>query len=316
MSKTSSNTRPAISSWPLAEISVTATSEASATAGGTQGASNAVEPCLLRLEHISKRFGQVQVLTDVSFDIPAGQVTALTGDNGAGKSVLIKCIAGIHTPDTGRILWRGEPVRIRRPADASALGIETVYQDLALCDNLDVAENMFLGRERNRHGLLTTGPMEIETRETLRDLSVTTLRSVHQRVGSLSGGQRQAVAIAKAVLWHSKLVIMDEPTAALGVRQTEVVLQLVHRLAERGLAVILISHNMNDVFKVADRVAVLFLGRLAGVYRTQDVDTQVVVQLMTSGHSPRLDGLGIDGANDGPGPVDRSVPVRTAGGRR
>ena len=228
-------------------------------------------PPLLRLEHISKSFGTVQALSDITADFPAGQVTALAGDNGAGKSVLIKCIAGIHAADSGRILWNGRPVHIRKPADAATLGIETVYQHLALCDNLDVAENMFLGRESTRHGVLDDVPMEKAARKTLRDLSVTTLQSVHQRAGSLSGGQRQAVAIAKAVLWHSKLVIMDEPTAALGVQQTQVVLRLVRRLAERGLAVILISHNMNDIFSVADRIAVLFLGRLAGVFQARHV---------------------------------------------
>jgi ABC-type sugar transport system ATPase subunit len=242
----------------------------------------------LRLTGISKSFGQVHALTDVSLDIPAGQVTALAGDNGAGKSVLIKCVAGIHLPDRGQFYWEGRPVHPRSPAEAAALGIETVYQDLALCDNLDVVSNMFLGRERTRHAVLDDDAMEIAARDTLLGLGVTTLRSVRQRVGSLSGGQRQAVAIAKAVLWNSKLVIMDEPTAALGVSQTEVVLTLVRRLADRGLAVVIVSHNMNDVFRVADRIAVLYLGRLAGAYPTRDVDQQVVVELMTAGTSARI----------------------------
>ena len=212
---------------------------------------------LLRLRGIGKSFGAVHALVDIDLDIPAGQVTALAGDNGAGKSVLIKCIAGIHTPDTGEILWEGKPVRIRTPREAAALGIETVHQDLALCDNLDIVQNMFLGRERVRHLTLAEDDMEKSAGETLRGLAVTTVRSVRQLVASLSGGQRQSVAIAKAVLWNSKLVIMDEPTAALGVAQTAMVLSLVRRLADRGLAVLLVSHNMNDVFEVADRVAVL-----------------------------------------------------------
>jgi ABC-type sugar transport system ATPase subunit len=245
-------------------------------------------PPLLRLEGISKSFGPVQALTDVSFDVPAGQVTALAGDNGAGKSVLIKCIAGIYTPDAGQLYWQGKPIQLRKPHDASALGIETVYQDLALCDNLDVVQNMFLGRERLRHLLLNEGSMEQSAGSTLRSLAVTSVRSIRQRVASLSGGQRQSVAIAKSVLWHSKLVIMDEPTAALGVAQTAVVLDLVRRLADRGIAVIVISHNMNDVFEVADRIAVLYLGHFVGVHPTVELDKQIVVDLMTSGRSSRL----------------------------
>jgi ABC-type sugar transport system ATPase subunit len=242
---------------------------------------------LLRIRGVKKKFGPVQALAGVDLDIPAGQVTALVGDNGAGKSVLIKCIAGIHVPDAGEFTWEGQPVRIRTPRDAAALGIETVYQDLALCDNLDIVQNMFLGREKLRHGVLDEDRMELAAKETLHSLGVTTVTSVRQPVGSLSGGQRQAVAIAKAVLWHSKLVIMDEPTAALGVQQTEVVLGLVQRLAERGLGVIVVSHNMNDVFDVADRIAVLYLGRLAGVFTTEELTKETVVDLMTAGHSER-----------------------------
>jgi ABC-type sugar transport system ATPase subunit len=244
---------------------------------------------LLQLRGISKSFGAVRALADVDLDVPAGLVTALAGDNGAGKSVLVKCIAGIHQPDAGRILWEGRPVQIPTPSEAAALGIESVYQDLALCDNLDIVQNMFLGRERVRHHILLDEPrMEVEAAATLRDLSVSTVQSVRQRVSSLSGGQRQSVAVAKAVLWHSKLVIMDEPTAALGVTQTATVLKLIRRLAEQGLAVILISHNMNDVFMVADRIAVLHLGRMVATGPLNDFDRQLVVELMTSGSSDRL----------------------------
>jgi len=243
---------------------------------------------LLQLRRVSKSFGAVHALQDVSLDIDAGQVTALAGDNGAGKSVLIKCIAGIHTPDTGEILWKGGRVHIRTPRDAAALGIETVHQDLALCDNLDIVQNMFLGRERLRWGFtLDEEAMEKSAAKTLHSLAVTTVRSVRQPVKSLSGGQRQSVAIAKAVLWNSELVIMDEPTAALGVAQTAMVLSLVRTLADRGLAVLLVSHNMNDVFQVADRIAVLRLGRLVDVRPTGESDPQIVVDLMTTGTSTR-----------------------------
>jgi ABC-type sugar transport system ATPase subunit len=242
---------------------------------------------LLQLRGVGKSFGAVHALVDIDLDIPAGQVTALTGDNGAGKSVLIKCIAGIHTPDTGKILWEGKPVRIRTPRDAAALGIETVHQDLALCDNLDIVQNMFLGRERVRHLTLAEDDMEKSAGETLQSLAVTTVRSVRQLVASLSGGQRQSVAIAKAVLWNSKLVIMDEPTAALGVAQTAMVLSLVRRLASHGLAVLLVSHNMNNVLEVADRFAVLRLGRLVDVRPRSEIDAQIVVDLMTTGASTR-----------------------------
>ena len=247
---------------------------------------DAGEP-LLSLRAINKHFGAVQALTDVDLDIPAGAVTALAGDNGAGKSVLIKCIAGIHTPTSGEILWAGQPVHIRTPRDASALGIETVHQDLALCDNLDIVQNMFLGRERARNLLLDEEDMEKSAGATLKSLAVTTVRSIRQPVASLSGGQRQSVAIAKAVLWNSRLVIMDEPTAALGVAQTTMVLDLVRRLADRGLAVLLVSHNMNDVFQVADRIAVLRLGRMVAVRPTAEMDRQIVVDLMTTGASSR-----------------------------
>jgi ABC-type sugar transport system ATPase subunit len=242
---------------------------------------------LLRLRGITKRFGAVQALTAVDLDIPVGQVTALAGDNGAGKSVLIKCISGIHPPDEGEIFWDGREVHVHHPRDAAALGIETVYQDLALCDNLDIVQNMFLGRERRRGLALDENAMERAAADTLKSLAVTTVRSIRQPVASLSGGQRQSVAIAKAVLWNSRFVIMDEPTAALGVAQTAMVLDLVRQLADRGLAVMIVSHNMNDVFQVADRIAVLHLGRMAAVRPAAELDRQMVVDLMTSGATTR-----------------------------
>ena len=242
---------------------------------------------LLRLRGISKSFGAVQALTDVDLDVRAGEVTALVGDNGAGKSVLIKTVAGIHSPDHGEIEWEGRTVRIRTPRDAAALGIETVYQDLALCNNLDIVENMFLGRERTRSYLLDEEQMDKAAQDTLSSLAVTTVRSIRQPVASLSGGQRQSVAIAKSVLWNAKLVIMDEPTAALGVAQTRMVLELVRRLAEMGHAALIISHNMNDVFEVADRMAVLYLGRMVAVRPAAEMDRQIAVDLMTSGASSR-----------------------------
>jgi ABC-type sugar transport system ATPase subunit len=242
---------------------------------------------LLQLRGIQKSFGAVRALSDVNLEVPAGQVSALVGDNGAGKSVLIKCIAGIHSPDGGEILWEGHAAHIRSPRDSAALGIETVHQDLALCDNLDIVQNMFLGRERVRHLTLAEENMETAAAETLDSLAVTTVRSIRQPVASLSGGQRQSVAIAKAVLWNSKLVIMDEPTAALGVAQTAMVLSLVRRLADRGLAVMLVSHNMNDVFEVADRIAVLRLGQVVAERPAAEMDHQIVVDLMTTGASSR-----------------------------
>ncbi|WP_127903863.1 ATP-binding cassette domain-containing protein [Solirhodobacter olei] len=243
---------------------------------------------LLRARGIRKSFGAVQALSGADLDVPAGQVTALVGDNGAGKSVLIKCIAGIYEADGGEILWNGQPVRIRGPRDAAALGIEVVYQDLALCDNLDVVQNMFLGRERIAGGLLDEDAMEHAAAETLAGLQVTTLRSIRQPVSSLSGGQRQSIAVAKAVMWNSKLVILDEPTAALGVAQTRQVLALVRRLADQGLAVVMISHNLNDVFAVADRLAVLRLGRMVAQGPASEFDRPLAVELMTTGTSDRL----------------------------
>ncbi|HEX9033486.1 MAG TPA: ATP-binding cassette domain-containing protein [Streptosporangiaceae bacterium] len=236
---------------------------------------------------IGKHFGPVQALTGVDLDIPAGQVTALVGDNGAGKTTLIKCVAGIYEPSSGQMLWNGQPFHLRSPKDATDLGIATVYQDLALCDNLDIVQNMMLGHEPRRLGLLDEVSMELTAKQTLTDLAVTTVRSVRQPVGSLSGGQRQSVAVAKAVMQDARLVIMDEPTAALGVSQTELVLTLITRLANRGHAVIVISHNLNDIFRVADRIAVVYLGRLVSVGPAADYDRQSVVDLMTTGMSTR-----------------------------
>jgi ABC-type sugar transport system ATPase subunit len=243
---------------------------------------------LLSLRGVSKHFGAVQALYAVDLDLPAGQVTALCGDNGAGKSVLTKCIAGIHQPDAGEMLWEGRPVHIRTPGDAAALGIETVYQDLALADNLDIVQNMFLGRERLSGVFLDEDGMEQAAAQTLAGLHVTTVRSIRQPVATLSGGQRQAVAVAKAVMWNSKLVMLDEPTAALGVAQTRMVLDLVIRLKEQGLAVMVISHNLNDVFEVADRIAVLHLGRMVAQDSLSAFDRQSVVDYMTTGQSSRL----------------------------
>jgi len=242
----------------------------------------AAEP-LLRLEGVVKSFGAVHALRGVDLTAPAGQVTALVGDNGAGKSVTVKVVAGTYLPDKGQLHWEGRPVRLRSPRDSSALGIEVVYQDLALCDNLDVVQNMFLGREVTKRGLLVEDAMESAAMSTLADLRVTTVQSVRLPVAAMSGGQRQSVAVAKAVMWNSKLVILDEPTAALGVAQTHQVLELVRRLAERGLGVIIISHNLTDVFAVADRIAVMRLGRVVSEGPTTATDVQTVVEQMTTG---------------------------------
>jgi len=249
---------------------------------GASPGGNGAEP-LLRLQGIDKHFGPVQALYGVNLDLPAGQVTGLCGDNGAGKSVLTRTIAGVHHPDGGQIYFDGKPVHIRSTRDASALGIETVYQDLALADNLDIVQNMFLGRERLSHGLLDEDSMEREAAKTLTTLRVTTVRSIRQPVASLSGGQRQSVAVAKAVMWNSKLVMLDEPTAALGVVQTRSVLDLIKRLRDRGLAVMVISHNLNDIFEVADRIAVLYLGRMVAEGPVADFDRQSVVEYQTTG---------------------------------
>jgi D-xylose transport system ATP-binding protein len=240
---------------------------------------------LLSLRGMNKSFGAVHVLKDAGIDAWAGKVTALVGDNGAGKSTLVKGIAGIYSFDSGDYQFDGKSVHVSSPKQSAALGIEVVYQDLALCDNLDVVQNMFLGREMRTGLTLDETTMERRAQETLAGLSVRTLKSVRQKVSSLSGGQRQTVAIAKSVLWNSKLVILDEPTAALGVAQTEQVLQLVRRLADNGLAVILITHNMNDVMRVADSIAALYLGRTAAQVDAKDVTNTQIVELITAGFS-------------------------------
>jgi len=236
---------------------------------------------LLAATGITKRFGPVQALTDVDFEVGASEVVALVGDNGAGKSTLIKAIAGSQPSDEGQFVFAGDAVTIHTPQDAVKLGIATVYQDLALCDNLDVVENLYLGRERlmNR-ALLDEVTMEQHTRELLDSLAVTTLRSVRTEVGALSGGQRQSVAIARSLLGNPKLVVLDEPTAALGVAQTEQVLELIGRLRERGLGVVLISHNLRDVFDVADRIVVLRLGRREATFdRAASTESEVVAAI-------------------------------------
>ena len=258
-----------------------------ATMDATPGALVTDTP-LLELRDINKSFGPVHVLHDVDFTVLAGQVTALVGDNGAGKSTLVKCMAGIHTIDSGDYLFEGKPVTVHSPREAAALGIEVVYQDLALCDNLDIVQNMFLGREQRSGVILNESSMERLARKTLADLSVRTVKSVRQHVASLSGGQRQTVAIAKSVLWNSKVVLLDEPTAALGGAQTRQVLDLVRRLADAGLGVVLISHNMNDVFEVADRITALYLGRVAADVATSEVTHSQVVELITAGRSGGL----------------------------
>ncbi len=250
--------------------------------GGSRAARNGNAP-LLKLQQITKTFGPVKALTAVDLEIPPGEVTALVGDNGAGKSSLIKTVSGLWEPDGGQIIWEGAEVHLHGPRDAEALGITTIYQDLALCDNLDIVQNMFLGHEPMRRWVLDEATMELAARNTLDDLSVTTVRSVRQPVASLSGGQRQSVAVAKAVMSNAKLVIMDEPTAALGVAQTTMVLDLIKRLSDRGVAVLVISHNLNDVFEVANRISVLYLGRLVVSEAASQFDRQSVVEYMTTG---------------------------------
>ena len=262
--------------------------------GGPRKRSPGAGP-ILELKGVSKRFGAVQALHEVNFDVRPGEVTALVGDNGAGKSVTIKCIAGIYPIDEGEILWEGKPVQIGGPKDSAALGIEIVYQDLALADNLDVVQNMYLGREEvTPLRALDETKMEQRCSETLSSLSVTTIRSVRQTVAGLSGGQRQSIAVAKAVMWNSRLVILDEPTAALGVAQTRQVLDLVRRLADQGLAVMLVSHNLHDIFEVADRITVLRLGQSVDVFTKQDVTQQQVVHAITAGELKHVPGMVAD----------------------
>jgi len=249
-------------------------------------------PPKLMMKGISKSFGAVQALKDVDFAVGSGEVMALVGDNGAGKSTLVKCIAGIYPLDEGQILFEGRPVSIHGPKDAAKLGIEVVYQDLALCDNLDVVQNMYLGREKHdRLFRLDEAAMERRSADTLASLSVTTIRSIRQKVASLSGGQRQSVAVARAVMWNSQVVILDEPTAALGVAQTRQVLDLVTRLAEQNLAVVIISHNLHDIFEVADRITVLRLGRNAAVFDRRATTQDAVVHAITAGVATRVSGI-------------------------
>ena len=247
---------------------------------------------LLACTGISKAFGAVQALYHVDFEVRRGEVMGLVGDNGAGKSTLIKGIAGIYPFDEGEVRFEGDSVQIHSPRDAARLGIEVVYQDLALADNLDVVGNMFLGRERVRNGLVLDEPsMEHAAATTLASLSVTTLRSVRQRVIGLSGGQRQAMAVAKSVMWNSKLVILDEPTAALGVAQTRQVLDLVRRLAEQNLGVVIISHNLHDVFECADRITVLRLGQQVALLERAKTTQQEVVHAITAGALQHVPGM-------------------------
>ena len=247
---------------------------------------------ILELKGVSKHFGAVKALVNVNFEVHSGEVMALVGDNGAGKSTLVKGIAGIYPYDEGEIIFEGRPVNIHGPADTADLGIEIVYQDLALADNLDVVANMYLGREEIRVPFrLNESVMEKKTRETLHSLSVTTLASVRQAVAGLSGGQRQAVAVAKAVMWNSKVVILDEPTAALGVAQTRQVLDLVTRLADRGLAVVIISHNLHDIFEVAHRITVLRLGQRVALYEAAQTNQQEIVEAITAGTVETVPGM-------------------------
>jgi len=245
---------------------------------------------LIELSEIVKSFGPVSVLKGVNLKAYAGKVTALVGDNGAGKSTLIKGLAGVQPYDGGEVRFNGEVVHLHSPREASRLGIEVVYQDLALCDNLDIVQNMFLGREETAGPIFDEGQMEKEASETLRSLSVRTVKSVRQKVSSLSGGQRQTVAIARSVLKKAKLVILDEPTAALGVAQTEQVLNLVRRLADQGVGVIIISHNLQDVFKVADYINVLYLGTMVASIPTSETTSDDVVGYITGSKT-------YDGAN-------------------
>ena len=252
---------------------------------------------LLETKGVSRSFGAVQALYHVDFEVRRGEVMALVGDNGAGKSTLIKCVVGIHSFDEGEVSFEGDRVSIHGPRDAAQLGIEVVYQDLALADNLDVVANMFLGREQVHNVLvLDEASMERASREALDSLSVTTLKSVRQRVAGLSGGQRQAVAVAKSVMWESKLVILDEPTAALGVSQTRQVLQLVRRLAEQDLGVVVISHNLHDIFEVADRITVLRLGQRVALVERSATTQQDVVHAITAGTLEHVPGMADAGA--------------------
>ncbi len=235
---------------------------------------------VLSLHGVGKRFGAVEALADINVELPGGQVLALVGDNGAGKSTLVRILCGVHAPDVGQVKLGGTPVVFAGPAQARAAGVETVHQDLALCDNLDVVANLFLGREITRHGLLDEAAMEHRAQQVLLELGIT-IPDVHQPVGALSGGQRQCVAIARAMLFSPRVILLDEPTAALGVAQAALVLGLVERLKNRGVAVVLISHTLADVLRVSTQVMVLRLGRCVAVHQTQEVDAARLVADIT-----------------------------------
>ena len=251
---------------------------------------------LLALKSVSKAFGANQALTGVDFEVDAGEVVALVGDNGAGKSTLVKAIAGVQLADEGTLYFKGVPMKISNPQDAVALGIATVYQDLALCDNLDVVANLYLGRELFEGGAariayaIDETTMEQSSLELLKSLAVTTIQDVRVHVGSLSGGQRQAVAIARSLLGNPSVVLLDEPTAALGVSQTAQVLNLIRTLSERGLGVVIISHNLENVFAVADKIVVLRLGRRAATFDVRGVSREDVVAAITGAEF----GVGVD----------------------
>lgn len=260
---------------------------------------NSTSTPLLEARGISKRFGSVQALYNVDLTLHAGEVLALVGDNGAGKSTLIKSISGNHPIDEGSFFFEGKPVTITDPRHSADLGIEVVYQDLALCDNLTVTQNMFLGREEaSRFGFLSESAMRRKAAETMTSLAVTTLGGVDLNVARLSGGQRQSVAVAKAVMWNSRAVILDEPTAALGVAQTRQVLDLVKRLADQGLGVIVISHNLHDLFEIADRFLVLRLGQSIGTYRSEDTTQQEIVEAITAGELSAVPGQDVNEMGD------------------
>jgi len=250
----------------------------------------------IELTGVVKSFGPVDVLKGIDFQVYPGRVTALVGDNGAGKSTLIKGLSGVQPYDNGVVKFFGETVDIHNPRQASALGIEVVYQDLALCENLDIVQNMFLGHEELLTGTLHESEMELQATKALQSLSVRTVKSVRQKVSSLSGGQRQTVAIARSVLREAKVVILDEPTAALGVAQTEQVLNLVRRLADSGVAVIMISHNLSDVFKVCDDIAVLYLGRMVAQLKTSETTNTEVISYITGLHSQDTSAITVEGA--------------------
>ena len=236
---------------------------------------------ILRVEHIAKRYGAVTALVDVNLRLEQGEVLGLIGDNGAGKSTLVKVISGIHPSDEGGYEWQGQPVKVNAPQDATHPGIATVYQDLALCDNLDVVENLYLGREAVAGGLLDEVTMEHKANELLAELSVTTIQSVRGEVGAMSGGQRQGIAIARAIAWADKVVILDEPTAALGVVQTKNVLESGKRVRDKGIAVVFISHSMPHVLEICDRIQVLRLGKRVATYRGTDTSVETLVGAMT-----------------------------------